>query len=600
MKADAATGEPQLEYEKRRDAWQQEVSRWQAHEGWLSKLRLIVFAVAFVLGWFSFGSHVLAPGWVGFAAFIFVVLVIAHDRVIQRRTRAERSHSFYERGLARIENRWAGQGEGGESYVDPEHPYAEDLDLFGRGSIFELLCMARTPAGEAALANWLAAPAAIEVVRARQQAVEELRSRLELREELALLGDDARSKLRPKALTLWGDGAGPAASAPIRAFALAISIITLASGSAWLASLLPPAAFVVSLAVQTIFALSQRSRVRAINTSLAVSTRDLRLLGELLERIEREPAESPLLQSLLTSLNAPALKPSRQVARLERLMYMLEARQNQFFAPVAALLLWTTQVSLAIEAWRASSGSELGRWIESAGDFEALCSLSAYAYEHPQDPFPELEDNEEIFDGEQLGHPLLPDETCIRNDVRLGGERRAFLLSGSNMSGKSTLLRTVGVNALLAFAGAPVRAKRLRISPLTLAASIRVRDSLQDGVSHFYAEIQQLRRIVELTDGARPVLFLLDELLHGTNSHDRRVGSEAVLRGLLARGAIGLVTTHDLALAKIADELAPKMENIHLEDHLDDGVMSFDYQLRPGVVAKSNALELMRSVGLDV
>jgi len=184
--------------------------------------------------------------------------------------------------------------------------------------------------------------------------------------------------------------------------------------------------------------------------------------------------------------------------------------------------------------------------------------------------------------------------------VTLGGERRAYMLSGSNMSGKSTLLRTVGTNVVLALAGAPVRAASLRVSPLSIGASIHVVDSLQDGTSHFYAEIKRLRQVMDSTEGELPVLFLLDEVLHGTNSHDRRIGAEAVLRGLLERGAIGLITTHDLALARIADEMAPRVENVHFQDSLVDGKMSFDYALQPGVVTRSNALELMRAVGLDV
>jgi hypothetical protein len=578
----------------------QESARWLRPERWLSHLRLAVFFGAALLGWLSFGSRVLAPGWFAGGGVLFVALVVAHDRVIQRRRRADRCASFYEQGIARIQDEWVGSGETGEQYKPKDHPYADDLDLFGNGSLFELLCTARTPAGEAALASWLLAPADLAEIRSRQQATTELRDRLELREELALIGDEARSKLRPAALTSWGEQQTRPPSRALRGALLALVGLGLGTAAAWLAGLLPPWPWIAVLSVQALLALALRPRVRAIIPQLSVSTRDLRLLQELLARIEEEPFESPRLVALGQALEVEGLTPSQQLARLERLIYLLEARQNQFFLPIAALLLWSTQVALAIESWHAHCGPALGRWILAAGDFEALCSLSAYAYEHPEDPLPELVDGEAIFEGEALGHPLLPAASCVRNDVMLGGDRRAYLLSGSNMSGKSTLLRSVGVNALLALAGAPVRAQRLRISPLSIAASIRVRDSLQQGVSHFYAEIQQLRRVVDLTEEELPVLFLLDELLHGTNSHDRRIGSEAVLRGLVERGALGLVTTHDLALAKIADELAPRMENIHLEDHLEDGVMSFDYRVRPGVVTKSNALELMRSVGLEV
>ncbi|MGH9835770.1 MAG: MutS-related protein, partial [Blastocatellia bacterium] len=231
---------------------------------------------------------------------------------------------------------------------------------------------------------------------------------------------------------------------------------------------------------------------------------------------------------------------------------------------------------------------------------EALGSLAGYAYEHPLDPFPELIEGEVCFDGEALGHPLIAESRSVRNDVRLDSQLQVLIVSGSNMSGKSTLMRTIGVNIALALAGAPVRAKSLRMSPLAIGASIHILDSLQSGASRFYAEIMRLRQIVELTKSDLPLLFLLDEILSGTNSHDRRIGAEAVVKGLVERGAIGLVTTHDLALTKIVETLGERAANVHFEDHLEDGRMVFDYKMRPGVVQRSNALELMRTVGLEV
>ena len=234
------------------------------------------------------------------------------------------------------------------------------------------------------------------------------------------------------------------------------------------------------------------------------------------------------------------------------------------------------------------------------GEFEALSSLASFSFEHPKDPFPEIVEGKVCFEGLGLGHPLLPESDCVRNDVRLDRERQVLLVSGSNMSGKSTLLRTVGTNAILAMAGAPVRAESLRLSPLNVGASIRVTDSLESGVSRFYAEITRIRRLMDMTSGDSTLLFLLDELLHGTNSHDRRIGAEAIVRRLVEKGAIGMVTTHDLAIANIEDDLKPRVANVHLQDHLENGKMKFDYKLRPGVVEHSNAIELMRSIGLEV
>jgi DNA mismatch repair ATPase MutS len=207
---------------------------------------------------------------------------------------------------------------------------------------------------------------------------------------------------------------------------------------------------------------------------------------------------------------------------------------------------------------------------------------------------------EACFAGEDVGHPLIPSERCVRNSVRLENPLQVLIVSGSNMSGKSTLLRTVGINAVLAFTGAPVRAGRLRLSLLAIGATLRIQDSLQEGSSRFYAEISRLSVLMKMAGGALPLLFLLDEILHGTNSHDRQIGAEAIVRGFLERRAIGLVTTHDLALAQVAEALAPRAINVCFEDHFENGKLVFDYRMRPGVVRKSNALALMRSVGLDV
>jgi DNA mismatch repair ATPase MutS len=303
---------------------------------------------------------------------------------------------------------------------------------------------------------------------------------------------------------------------------------------------------------------------------------------------------------LKARLETEGLPPSRQIAKLRRLIAARDQARNQMFAVVAEPLFWSSHFAFAIERWRQISGPHIGIWIAAVGEMEALSSIAGYAAEHPDDPFPNLEDSGPVFDGTGIAHPLISERTAVRNDVRLDKTQKLLLISGSNMSGKSTLLRSVGLNTVLAWAGAPVRAESLRVSCLSVGASMRIQDSVLDGKSRFYAEITRLRQIVDMGEKEPPLLFLLDELLSGTNSHDRRIGSEAVVRSLVSRDTIGLVTTHDLALARIADALAPLAQNVHFEDHIEDGRIAFDYRMRRGVVTKSNAIELMRSVGLEV
>jgi DNA mismatch repair ATPase MutS len=356
----------------------------------------------------------------------------------------------------------------------------------------------------------------------------------------------------------------------------------------------------IALLLGTVFSSVYRRRVQAAIQALELPGRDLGLFARLLERLERESYESPPLVELRAALDTKGLAPSACIARLRRLIDLLDARRNQLFIPVAVILLWTPQLALAIERWRAVYGEALELWIAAVGEFEALCALAGFSYEHPDYPFPEIVEESVSFEGIAIGHPLLPADRCVRNDVKLVGDQQLLIVSGSNMSGKSTLLRTIGTNTVLGLSGAPVCAQHLRISPLAIGASIRLQDSLQEGSSRFYAEILRLRQIADLSQGELPALFLLDEILHGTNSHDRGIGAEAVLRNLLENGAIGLITTHDLALTQVAEVLAPRAVNVHFQDHLEDGEIAFDYRMHDGIVAKSNALELMRAVGLEV
>jgi hypothetical protein len=379
-----------------------------------------------------------------------------------------------------------------------------------------------------------------------------------------------------------------------------LGVLATAGVVGWLfldTGLLP---LLVVLPLEVVFARIVAGRVRNVLAAVEKRTHDLVLLSELLRWLERETFSSPLLQQLVKSLETDGLAASAQIRRLARLLHLLDYKRNQLFMPVAAIWLWTIQIALRIDAWRAGSGRRIIHWLSAIGEFEALCALASYAAENPADPFPELDIGPASFEAEAVGHPLIQPEVCIRNDVALGGLTHVLIVSGSNMSGKSTLLRTVGINAVLALAGAPVRASRLRITPLAVGATLRIQDSLQAGRSRFYAEITRVRQLVDRARGALPLLFLFDELFNGTNSHDRCIGAESVVRGLLDLGAIGLVTTHDLALAQIAVKLAPQVANVHFEDRLEDGKMLFDYRMRPGVVQHSNALALMRAIGLEV
>jgi hypothetical protein len=496
-------------------------------------------------------------------------------------------------------------GSRGERFLNAQHLYAADLDLFGLASLFALLSTARTRMGEDALASWLLSPSPVETLHERQAAVAELRNRLDLREDLEVLGEEDGAGVAPEALPQWAASPTELREAWLRWLAPLLMVLAVGTTVVWaVRGLFFPLAAV--LVVEASLARWLKKRMLAVFSSTEGAFENLDLLAGMLARLEREEFHATRLLALQTALTSHAMKGSEAIARLRTLEDLIDSRDNFFVRILDVPLMYSVQVAVRAEAWRAQHGNAVRGWLDATGEMEALLSLSAYHYEHPDDPFPEFVavpgfvDGTACLDGEVLGHPLIPAAKCVRNDVKLDAATRVILVSGSNMSGKSTYLRTVGVNVLLAMAGAPVRARHLRLTPLTVGASIHVNDSLQAGSSRFYAEITRLRRIYDKAAERPPLLFLLDELLQGTNSKDRRVGAEGVLRGLLGRGAIGLVTTHDLALTQLDGLSEGALKNMHFQDDLENGTMRFDFQLREGVITKSNGLELMRSIGLKV
>lgn len=591
---------PKAEYQRRLDSRSQRLAGQKRKEERVANLRVLVFIVAVALGWLSFiGS--ISWIWMGVPVASFGLLVMAHIKIRRSIRRAERSVSFYQRGIDRVEDRWSGQGENGAKFADEAHPFAADLDLFGTGSLFQRINTSRTLGGELTLARWLKAPEIVpDSIRDRQAAVADLADRLDLREGLDLLGDDVRVGLDPERLTAWGELPAILPDPRIRFLATGLGVLALVGLVGWMWIGTGPSPFFVMVLCELGLWASIKGRLAQVLKPVEQRSSELSLLAELLGRLEREDFSAQPLQTLRKGLTTGSEPPSRQIARVSRLVRRIESSRNQFVAPFSALLMTGTRMAFAVEAWRLAIGSEIAGWLETVGTVEAFGSLGTYASENPDDPYPEILDDGLCFDAIALGHPLIPADRNVRNDLLLGDELRVLVVSGSNMSGKSTMLRTVGVNVVLAQLGAPVRAERLRLTPLLLGATLRVQDSLQSGTSRFYAELTRLREIVGLAGRSTPLLFLLDEIFHGTNSADRRVGAERLVKGLIEKGAIGLVTTHDLALAAIAEGLAPRAANVHFSDRFEDGSLVFDYAMHPGVVDHSNALALMRAVGLDI
>lgn len=588
-----------MEYERRLAVRKLLAEQLEQRSTRISNFRLLTGVIGLVILWFILRGA-LNVWWIAAPVTVFGALVIWHDRARKAITKVQRAINFYEWGLARIEDRWHGFGSKGERFRKPDHVYAEDLDILGEQSLFQLLSTARTRMGEEELAKWLLSPASIKTVLSRQKAVAELRNKVDFREELAVAGEDIPAEFDPARLVEWAEGPEQLRNATVRVAAMLLAIVAVVTIvlALWQKIYLPAAVVIlIEVAIHNRF----RRQINYVIENVEGAGESLLLFSTLLRVLKKQRFDAELLKQLHSKISNDNDSAWHALKVFSTRVDWLESSHHMLIRVLNIPLLYELQIAFALESWRDRHGHKIRKWLNAITEIEALNSLAAYAYEHPADPFPEFVMNgPSQFVGEALGHPLIPSAKCVRNSVRLDSTTRVLLVSGSNMSGKSTYLRTIGMNTVLAMAGAPVRAKSLRLSPLQVGSSLHVVDSLQTGRSGFASELDRLRQIMGMMNDRIPVIFLLDELLHGTNSHDRYLGGLALLKAFAAKGTIGVVTTHDLAITNVPPELNSLTKNVHFEDRVENGQMVFDYILRDGAVTRSNALELMRSIGLNV
>ena len=546
-----------------------------------------------------------AAATLGLLVLTFVALVVAHARVLETKERASATLRFHERGLSRLEHAWARLPLTSERFRAAAHPFASDLDVFGRGSLMQLVDATETRLGEERLATLLSLEEPgtwPDDVAARQAAVRDLACRPGFREALAtaggVTGDDRPD---PAALMTWAEGTDTIPPAlRLLGFLVPVALLVVWMGGAARggAPRFGLVATVVALMLGGWVGVRLTPMLSAASAREQAFTRWRVMIGV----IERETFEAPLLTRLRDTLRVNGRNASDEIAALERIVGFVDARRNEVFRLlVGPLLMWDVHCAWVLLRWRHRTGAHVRGWLEALGQVEALASLGGFAFEHPAFAWPELIAEPGVV-AQALGHPLVADARRVDNDVSLPAAGRALVVTGSNMSGKSTLLRALGVNLILATAGGPVCARSARFGPARIATSMRIEDSLEEGVSHFYAELRRLKRVIDLAQapGRVPVLFLLDEILHGTNSRERVLGACAVVRELVSRGALGVVSTHDLGITALGHELGSQVQNVHFEEQVEGDQMTFDYILRPGIVQSSNALRLMRAVGIDV
>ena len=614
---DAASASPVAVYAERAERFDREAAARTATVGAYGTWRLVVFAAAVAGAWWQFASGNGTAAWAVLAgsAVAFIVLVVRQRAARHRLRRAQFMADCNRAGIARVERRWADLPPAPRFTAPGSHDYAADLDLYGDASLLRLVGTCGTAPGWRTLQSWLLGRADPEAVALRQEAVREMAAALDFRDRLAAearLAEDAP----PERFLRWAEGDSWLPNHRwVRITALVLTPVNLAAIALYVVGAAPTAALAWTLLVSVLVRTLRRKAIRQVFAEAGDGESGIRRYGDLLGHLHRAPLTSRYMTRVRQRIGEGPRAAPEEIARLRRLLDLADVRRSPLFhLPLAIVLHWDVHVLAALERWKARSGGRVRDWLDAIGEAEALAALAAAAADHPDWTLPALDPDARALRARSLGHPLLAPGTCVRNDVEVGPAGSFLLVTGSNMSGKSTLLRAVGLNAVLAQAGGPVCARELRMPPLHVVTSMRVEDSVTGGVSFFMAGLHRLKEVVDAArsagDSSRPdsassgagaprTLYLLDEILRGTNSAERRIAARTVLRHLLETDAIGAVTTHDLSLADARD-LVARAVAMHFTESVGDGAdgLAFDYRLRPGIATSTNALKLLEMVGL--
>ena len=589
-----------------------EVTKTQRQIYRVGTLRLLLFsgAVAAVIGLWSQGAVMYAA--VGACLLPFLLLVKRHNRLFLRKDYQEKRLEVNRQELAALDYDTSAFDDGGE-FADPSHPYTYDLDIFGPRSLFQYINRTCTRLGRAQLAQWMACHLDKRgPILRRQEAVRELADKPKFRQHFRILGllnkgqaadrnellEWAQSQTRFRNRTLLRQLPHVVTAVNLLCLAGVVTGVLSANvwGSLWFGIVVASFAF-----------------TRQITKVQSVYGQKLRILGtyaKLLQTMDEEPMDTPLLRDIKEKIGGDQRQASQAIRRLVKLMNELDQRNNYLMYTVLnGCFFWELWQMMRIEAWKEAHADEIAAWLEAIGEMDALCSLGTFAYNHPEgyaypdilgDTNTETDNTETPFRlvAEAMGHPLIPRDRCVRNDIRMTRRPAFIIITGANMAGKSTYLRTIGMNYLLACIGAPVCAEGMSLYPARLMTSLRTTDSLNDNESYFFAELKRLKSIIDRLQSGEQLFIILDEILKGTNSADKQKGSLALVRQLMRLQANGIIATHDLQLGTLKDSFPESIENFRFEADITDDTLSFSYRLRPGVAQNMNACFLMKKMGI--
>ncbi len=544
------------------------------------------------------------------AALAFVALVVIYRKRARELVRVQMRSAYLRDALARLERDWSNLPLRHDAVAAPDHPYSGDLDILGYGSVMHLIDEVSTSVGEQTLLSWLLSPAPVEELRQRQPAISELADQPDWREEFAVLGRlGAQDRPDPAAFLEWAAGPVTLHTRPLLIWIARLGFLaTIVAVVLAIAGVIPAAFITIPLILNLVFSMATQGIVGDAISLAAQESRSIGAYASMVQHLESTNYVSPLLQERVATLSSDSADPAHaEIGRLDRITSFAVPKGSLSYLPLQALANWDLQVLWTLEKWQMRNGKHVSGWIETIGQFEALSSLAHLTYDNPDWATPTVAENVGAFDATALGHPLIPDAARVVNDVVMGPSGSVLLITGSNMSGKSTMLRSIGVNMVLAQAGTSTCARAVTMPPSELWTSVRVSDSLEQGISYYMAELLRLKQVHGAAEKAyaehRPFAYLLDEILHGTNTGERQIAARHIIASLIRLDAIGAVSTHDLSLADSGD-LKRLATLVHFSDQVSekDGrpEMTFDYVLKPGLATSTNALRLMEIVGFTM
>ncbi len=599
----AEISNPESFYQHRIENLSETLKSLNKRKNWLGWLRLCIVLTGVVVLYIIWPLTLWASLVIIFITVVLFLFVLNKD--LSNRdsiSHHERLIEFNKQEVLHLQHQFSHQPDGHE-YFSEEDTYAGDLDIFGRSSLYQYINRTCSQQGNKLLANWLMNAGKEAEILSRQKAVQELSRQTEWRQELqAHSSTSVISFAGQEAIQSWLKEMNSFGRSTywqiIRYLVPALAISVLMS---YLFDLINTPQFLILLLVFSIIASYISRKVNPFYRKLSKITAETNTLFNIITCIEKSSFQDPLLSALKQQFQTETKKASKQVKELNGILNRFDYRLNPIvFIPLNIFLLWDLQQILQLEKWKQQNNQDVSHWFDAMANFEVLSSMGTLAFNHPDWCFPILNTTQPEFTATHLRHPLIKPSISVANDFSTKGSGKINIITGSNMAGKSTFLRSVGVNMILATMGAPVCAKEMKVSPLKVMTSMRIKDNLEESTSTFYAELKKLKTIIDAVNSNQPVFILLDEILRGTNSLDRHTGSKALIRQLLNHNATGIVATHDLELAGMSQEFPEGIHNYYFDAALDGEELYFDYRLKPGVCQNLNASILMKKIGIEL